>query len=53
MFAFSWQLIPKLKAENPDSKVSDLMRQAGESWKAISAEEKSAYEAKAEGDKLR
>lgn len=43
----------KLRESNPDMKVSEIMKMAGEQWKNISAEDKAAFEEKASEDKLR
>ena len=43
----------KLRESNPDLKVSEIMKLAGEAWKNVSAEEKAVLEEKASEDKVR
>lgn len=42
-----------VRAENPDVTFGQVGRILGERWKALSSEEKTPYEAKAEADKKR
>jgi len=44
---------PKLQAANPDTPVTELAKQLGASWKALSAAERAKYEELAAADKLR
>lgn len=43
----------KLRENNPDLKVSEVMKLAGEAWKNVSAEDKAALEEKAVEDRVR
>jgi len=43
----------KLKEENPDASITDIVKMLGAAWKNLPAEEKAIYEEKANQDKVR
>ena len=52
-FAFSNEVRPKLKKENPDMPFGELGKKLGELFRGLSAEEKEKYEKLARHDKQR
>ena len=52
-FAYSMEMRPKIKEENPDISFGDLGKKIGEMFRNLSAEEKEKYEAIAAKDKER
>jgi ribosomal protein L20A (L18A) len=50
---YTMEMRPKVKAENPDLKMTDVVKEMANQWKALRPEEKKKYEDMAAQDKAR